>query len=140
MLRSWKTRGSFNPASQWACAPLIVRKPHTKDEFRMTVNLRPVNSQTKQIASPMSMLEVVVDHLRGATCFSLLDFIKGYWQFALDPECQEIFSFLTDTGIYVGKNGLNIDSSVTVEDGSYLIGYIIRKLLYWLEIISNSSK
>ncbi|ETV79142.1 hypothetical protein H257_07229 [Aphanomyces astaci] len=58
-----------NPTSRWACAPLIVRKPHTKDKFRMAVDLRPVNSQTEQIAWPMPMLEVVVDHLRGATCF-----------------------------------------------------------------------
>jgi hypothetical protein len=89
-----------NPTSRWACAPLIVRKPHTKDEFRMTVDLRPVNSQTEQIVWPMPMLEVVVDHLRGATCFFLLDFFKGYWQFALHPECQEMFSFLTDMGVY----------------------------------------
>ena len=89
-----------NPSSRWACAPLIVRKPHTKDEFRMTVDLRPVNAQTEQIAWPMPMLEVVVDHLRGATCFFLLDFFKGYWQFALDPSCQEMFSFLTDTGVW----------------------------------------
>ena len=66
-----------NPTSRWACAPLIVRKPHTKNEFRMTVDLRPVNSQTEQIAWPMPMLEVVVDHLSGATCFFLLDFFKG---------------------------------------------------------------
>ncbi|ETV75061.1 hypothetical protein H257_10660 [Aphanomyces astaci] len=70
-----------NPASRWACAPLIVRESHTKDEFRMTVDLRPVNSQTEQIAWPMPMLE-------------------GYWQFSLDLSCQEMFSFLTDTGVY----------------------------------------
>ncbi len=89
-----------NPSSRWASAPLIVRKPHTVNEFRMTVDLRPVNSQTEQIAWPMPMLEVVVDHLSGATAFFLLDFFKGYWQFALHPSCQEMFSFLTDTGVY----------------------------------------
>ena len=30
----------------------------------------------------------------------MLYFFKGYWQFALDPSCQELFSFLTDTGVY----------------------------------------
>jgi hypothetical protein len=39
-----------NPVSRWASAPLIVRKPHTKDGIRMTVDLRPVNGQTEQIA------------------------------------------------------------------------------------------
>jgi hypothetical protein len=59
-----------NPRSRWCCAPLIVRKPHTKDEFRMTVDLRPVNGLTEAMAWPMPMLEVIVDHLRGAKCFS----------------------------------------------------------------------
>ncbi|RHY00208.1 hypothetical protein DYB36_013349, partial [Aphanomyces astaci] len=40
-------------ASRWGSAPLIVRKPHTKDEFRMTVDLRPINIQTEQIAWAM---------------------------------------------------------------------------------------
>ncbi|ETV97348.1 hypothetical protein H310_09685 [Aphanomyces invadans] len=38
------------PTSRWPCAPLIVRKPHTKDEFCMTVDLCPANIQTEQIA------------------------------------------------------------------------------------------
>jgi hypothetical protein len=89
-----------NPTSRWCCAPLIVRKPHTVNEFRMTVDLRPVNSVTEAIAWTMPMLEVILDHLRGAGCFFLLDFFKGYWQFLLHPDCQELFSFLTDTGVW----------------------------------------
>ena len=50
-----------NTSSRWASAPLIVRKPHTKDEFRMTVDLRPLNAQTEPVAWPMPMLEVVVE-------------------------------------------------------------------------------
>ncbi|KAF0701908.1 hypothetical protein AaE_016248 [Aphanomyces astaci] len=126
-----------NPASRWASAPLIVRKPHTKDEFRMTVDLRPINSQTEQIAWPMPMLEVVVDHLSGAVCFFLLDFFKGYWQFALDPSCQEMFSFLTDTGVY--------SSTRVMQGGSDSVSYcqstvqemfseqLYKGLLAWLD-------
>ncbi|KAF0722458.1 hypothetical protein Ae201684P_003444 [Aphanomyces euteiches] len=58
-----------NPTSRWASTPLRVRKPHTENEFRMTVDLRPVNAQTEQIAWPMPMLEVVVDHLAGSSWF-----------------------------------------------------------------------
>jgi hypothetical protein len=43
---------------------------------------------------------VVLDHLAGASVFFSLDFFKGYWQFQLDPESQEMFSFLTDQGVY----------------------------------------
>jgi hypothetical protein len=37
-----------------------------------------------------------VGSLGGASVFSSLDFFKGYWQFNLDPDSQEMFSFLTD--------------------------------------------
>ena len=33
----------------------------------------------------------------------LLDFFKGYWQFLLHKDCQEMFSFLTDTGVYTSE-------------------------------------
>ncbi|ETV97426.1 hypothetical protein H310_09756 [Aphanomyces invadans] len=126
-----------NPASRWACAPLIVRKPHTKDEFRMIVDLRPANSQTEQIAWPMPMLDVVVDHLRGATCFFLLDFFKGYWQFSLDPSCQEIFSFLTDTGVFTSNRVMQGGSDSVAYCQSTVqamfAGQLYRCLLAWLD-------
>ena len=126
-----------NPTSRWACAPLIVRKPHTKNEFRMTVDLRPVNSQTEQIAWPMPMLEVVVDHLSGATCFFLLDFFKGYWQFSLDPSCQEVFSFLTDTGVYTSTRVMQGGSDSVAYCQSTVqamfSGQLYKCLLAWLD-------
>ncbi|KAF0712314.1 hypothetical protein As57867_004858, partial [Aphanomyces stellatus] len=88
-----------NPRSKWCSAPLIVKKPEV-NEFRMTVDVRPVNAQTERIIWPMPMLEIILDHLDGAEFFFVLDFFKGYWQFALHEDSQEMFSFLTDTGVY----------------------------------------
>ena len=102
-----------NASSRWASAPLIVRKPHTKDEFRMTVDLRPLNAQTEHVAWPMPILEVVVNHLSGAQCFFLLDFFKGYCQFALDTSCQEMFSLLTDTAVYTSTRVMQGGSDST---------------------------
>ncbi|ETV91956.1 hypothetical protein H310_13605 [Aphanomyces invadans] len=65
-----------------------------------SVDVRPVNAQTERILWPMPMLEVILDHLCGAKVFFTLDFFKGYWQFALHPDSQEMFSFLTDIGVY----------------------------------------
>ncbi|KAH9120292.1 hypothetical protein AeMF1_007481, partial [Aphanomyces euteiches] len=45
-----------NPRSKWCSAPLIVKKPEA-NEFRMTVDVRPVNAQTERILWPMPMLE-----------------------------------------------------------------------------------
>jgi hypothetical protein len=88
-----------NTRSRWCSPPLIVRKPEA-NAFRMTVDVRAVNAQTERMVWPMPMLEVVLDHLAGASVFFSLDFFKGYWQFKLDPESQEMFSFLTDQGVY----------------------------------------
>ncbi|ETV95092.1 hypothetical protein H310_11375 [Aphanomyces invadans] len=87
------------PHSKWCSAPLIVKKPDAND-FRVTVDVRPINAQTERILWPMPMLEVILDHLAGAEVFFTLDFFKGYWQFALDKTSQEMFLFLTDTGDY----------------------------------------
>jgi hypothetical protein len=46
------------------------------------------------------MLEAVLDHLVGASVFFSLGFFIGYWQFKLDPDRQEMFSFFTDQGVY----------------------------------------
>ncbi|KAH9078958.1 hypothetical protein Ae201684P_020021 [Aphanomyces euteiches] len=64
-----------NPRSKWCSAPLIVKKPEA-NEFRMTVDVRPVNAQTERILWPMLMLEVILDHLCGAQVFFTLDFFK----------------------------------------------------------------
>ncbi|KAF0761984.1 hypothetical protein AaE_003363 [Aphanomyces astaci] len=55
-----------NPRTKWCSAPLIVKKPEGND-FRMTVDVRPVNAQTKRIIWPMHMLEAILDHLAGAS-------------------------------------------------------------------------
>jgi hypothetical protein len=38
----------------------------------------------------MPILEVVLDHLAGASVFFSLDLFKGYWQFKLDLDSQEM--------------------------------------------------
>ena len=88
-----------NTRSRWCSPPLIVRKPEA-NEFRMTVDVRAVNAQTERMVWPMPMLEVVLDHVAGSSVFFSLDFFKGYWEFMLDPASQEMFSFLTDQGVY----------------------------------------
>ena len=88
-----------NPNSKWCSPPLIVNKPGV-NQFRMTVDVRGVNGQTISIAWPMPMLDVIMEKLKGAKYFFSLDFFKGYWQFKLHAESQELFSFLTDEGVF----------------------------------------
>ena len=59
-----------------------------------------VNAQTERLVWPMPNLEVVLYNVRGSKTFVAFDFFKGYWQFALDKSCQELFSFATDFGLF----------------------------------------
>ncbi|KAE9160699.1 hypothetical protein PF002_g32560 [Phytophthora fragariae] len=88
-----------NPHSKWCSPPLIVKKVEPGD-FRMTVDARQVNAQTLRMIWPMPIHEVIMDYLTDSELYFLLDFFKGYWQFLLSLECQELFSFLTDMGIF----------------------------------------
>ncbi len=75
-----------NPGSRWASPPLIVKKGG--GGFRMTVDVRAVNSQTEATQWPMPLLEVVLDHVQGATVFFSPDIFKGYWQLRYTPHAR----------------------------------------------------
>ncbi|KAF0774477.1 hypothetical protein AaE_001823, partial [Aphanomyces astaci] len=132
-----------NPRSKWCSAPLIVKKPEAVD-FRMTINVRPVNSQTERIIWSMPMLEVILDHLSGAVFFFTLDFFKGYWQFALDMGSQEMLSFLTDMGMYTPTGVLmgGIDSVTFCQAAvqEMFESELYRSLLIWLDDLLGYEK
>ena len=132
-----------NPRSRWCSPPLIVKKPEA-NEFRMTVDVRAVNAQTERMVWPMPMLEVILDHVAGAQLFFSLDFFKGYWQFLLDEGSQELFSFLTDEGVYTptrvlmgGSDSVAYCQS-TVQD---MFGdFLYQGLLIWLDDLLGYEK
>ncbi len=61
-----------NNTSKWACAPLIVPKPG-KEGFRFTVDLRPVNAQTKKAVWPMPHAYPMLAKLTGSKVWFNLD-------------------------------------------------------------------
>ena len=87
----------MNPNSHWSSPVYVVKKP--SGGYRLTIDLRYPNSQLIPIAGVMPIFEVVLSYLTGSSYFSTLDAFKGYWQFPLDEESQEIVSFQTDSGI-----------------------------------------
>lgn len=88
-----------NNRSRWACAPLIVPKPGP-EQFRFTVDLRPVNSQTEPHPWPMPDMETVSSQVTGDVCYASLDLCQGFWQLPLDEESQECQSFITPDGVF----------------------------------------
>lgn len=88
-----------NNASHWACAALPVRKPHS-DEYRITVDYRPVNRLTVPIAGAPPNLASVTHQVQGAYGFGKFDLFKGFWQLPRAPASQELFSFITEDGVF----------------------------------------
>lgn len=68
-----------NPTACWASAPLLVPKAGPS-QFRLTVDLRPVNKYTLRHQFPMPNLEQELCKLSGASYFANLDFSNAYWQ------------------------------------------------------------
>ncbi|KAH9101889.1 hypothetical protein LEN26_015639, partial [Aphanomyces euteiches] len=79
-----------NSHARWACATQPVRKPGT-DEYRITVDYRPVNALTLPISGNMPNLPAILPKTQGAVAFATFDLFKGFWQMPLHAESQDIF-------------------------------------------------
>ncbi|KAE8978399.1 hypothetical protein PR001_g24855 [Phytophthora rubi] len=88
-----------NTQSRWACPALPVAKRGT-DECRITIDYRPVNRLTVPLAGASLNLAVVTESVRGSYGFGAFDFHKGFWQMPLHPNSREIFSFVTEDGVF----------------------------------------
>ncbi|OWY99894.1 hypothetical protein PHMEG_00029027, partial [Phytophthora megakarya] len=89
-----------NNASRWACAVVPVRKPGSRDKFRLTIDYRPVNRVTIPIAGAMPSAATMAEALEGKKVFGNMDFTHGFWQLPLAEESREIFSFITEDGVF----------------------------------------
>jgi hypothetical protein len=93
-----------NMNSEWASPVLVVKK--ADGGKRMVVDLRAVNALCESTAWPMPYLEAVVNNLAGAQCWFKLDAFKGFWMMPLAEDCREMFSFMTDRGVFTPKRSI----------------------------------
>ncbi|KAE9050316.1 hypothetical protein PR001_g2519 [Phytophthora rubi] len=90
-----------NNASRWASAAVPVRKPGSRDKFRMTIDYRPVTRVTIPIAGSMLTNATTTDAFAGKKVFGSFDFTQGFWQLPLHEASREIlFSFITEDGVF----------------------------------------
>ncbi|KAE9009233.1 hypothetical protein PR001_g16486 [Phytophthora rubi] len=87
-----------NDQARWASPVVPVKKPG--GGFRITTDYRVINSMTVPIAGTMPNLASAAGAVRGAVAFARFDLLKGFWQLPLHPNCQEMFSFLTEDAVY----------------------------------------
>jgi len=87
----------LNPKSKWS-SPVFL--PPKKDSFRFTVDSRLVNSCIEPRAWPLPFLEVDLEKAVSAGYYAVLDADNGYFQIENDEKFAEIFSILTEDGIF----------------------------------------
>jgi hypothetical protein len=126
-----------NLQSQWRSPVLIVPKPKLPNEFRMTVDTRYPNSQLVSIAGCSSILEVILQHLKLASVFANLDAFKGFWQFPLDVDCQEIYYLLTDIELFTPERIVQgcTDAAHAFQAGMYesMDSLLLQCVLIWID-------
>lgn len=89
-----------NANATWQAAPLLVPKPNSKAQFRLAINLQPVNAATVKEAWPMPHLDSEIHDFAGSTCFATMDFVSGYWQLPIHPDSYEACGIVCPNGTY----------------------------------------
>ena len=78
-------------------APIVlVRKKN--GEWRMCIDLRKINSNTKAYRWPLPKIKEMLPYLSRAKCFASFDLLRGFWQFPVRQDCRKRWAFLTHAG------------------------------------------
>jgi hypothetical protein len=77
-----------NRATRRASPVVPVRKPGTKDEFRLTIDYRGVDRATVPIAGTMQNPAALMEKVNGAVALAKFDMKNGFWQLPLDVASQ----------------------------------------------------
>ncbi len=84
--------------SAYASPLVLVRK---KDgSFRMCVDYRALNANTKRMSMPLQRVEAILQNLAGKKHFASLDLKSGYWQIPMREGDEAKTAFATHDGLY----------------------------------------
>ena len=119
----------------WAVNALVVDKNGIPQ--RVCGDYKPVNAMTEKTVFPMPHLGVILDHLKDARFFFIIDLFKGYWQFPLDVLSQLYFAFMTHDSIYIPLR-VPMGATGAVDYFQYTVtnlfaDLMFKNLLVWLD-------
>ena len=124
-----------NYNSKWASPVLVVKK--SDGGRRMTVDLRGVNALCESTVWPMPFMEAIVNHLAGSKIWFNLDAFKGFWMMPLSEDCREMFSFMTDRGVYTPfryiQGALNSATQFQARMSEVFKDLMYKKLIIWID-------
>ena len=69
-----------------------------KDERRICIDPRDLNTALKRVHHPMITVEEVANKLSDATMFTTLDACSGFWQLPMDEDSSKPLTFNTPWG------------------------------------------
>ena len=85
----------------------------------------------------MPFLEAVVNDLAGSKFWFKLDAFKGFWLMPLADECREMFSFMTDRGVYTPRRSIQgaLNSATQFQSRMYEVfqSLIKESLTIWID-------
>lgn len=98
----------------WQCAPLLLLRPGTVDEWRMNLNLRPVNTATIKDGWPLPNIDREVQDFADPTCNLLsLDFTAAWGKLPLAEKSRNAAGIITSVrGVALAKVMQGLSSSV----------------------------
>ena len=94
LISDMKKEGVVTESKSPYNSPLLL-VPKKDGTWRLVVDYRKLNSFTIPDRMPMPILDEVLASLNGATVFSSLDLLSGYWQVPLDEASKPLTAFST---------------------------------------------
>ena len=88
----------FNIVSPWSSPIVLVKKKN--GDLRFCVDYCKLNQITVNDSHPLPLISDLLDSVKDAKYFSLLNLRSGYWQIPVAPEDRTKTAFVTQNGLY----------------------------------------
>ena len=97
-------RGWIVPSkSDWAAQAFLVPKPPDatgKKQWRLVVDYRYLNSQTKDYPFPLPLIEDLISKQAMNKLWSIFDLQDGFHQMHLQPDSRDCTAFVPSRGVF----------------------------------------
>ena len=94
------SKGYIRPSSSPYGAPVLFAPKKDNGGLRMCLDYRDLNAITKKDRYPIPRDSDLFDQLQGATIFSSMDLLWGYWQVLMHPDSVEKTAIRTPLGSF----------------------------------------
>ena len=129
-----------NPNCEWA-SPVVVVKKH--NGYRMCVELRAVNALSVATVWPLPFLQDIVQYMANSRYWFIFDAFKGFWMMPLAKQCQKMFSFMTDRGVFTPTRSIQgaLNSAVQFQARmtSNFKDLFYKSIVVWIDDILGHS-